>query len=83
MPEHAVARPFVDYMLVAVCPVCGGQANYLKLGRAECDGFNGTQHPGPVSCELVKVMPWDGTLAADREQGEPAAAQGQKDPSDG
>lgn len=66
MDEHPDAKPGVDYMIVWVCPVCGGQANYLKLGRAECDGFNGTKHPGPVSCESVKVMPWDGLLTADR-----------------
>lgn len=65
MNEHPDAKPGVDYQIMWVCPICGGQANTLTLGRAECDGKGAkrVQHPGPMDCVSVNVMPWDGTLA--------------------
>ena len=68
MAEHPEARPGVDYMIVWICPICGSQANYLGLGRAECKGLGSSRvrHPGPVECMAVKMMPYDGTLAVER-----------------
>lgn len=68
MDEHPDARPGVDYKVMWVCPICGNQANVLRLGRAECHGKGSkrTAHPGPIDCVAVKVMPWDGSLAAER-----------------
>lgn len=71
--EHPDALPGRDYMIVYVCPICGNQANRLTLGRAECEGKGSSRvrHPGPVNCVSVKVMPWDGSLAANRGGSQP------------
>jgi hypothetical protein len=67
--EHPEATPGRDYMIVWVCPICGNQANTLRLGLAECygKGSSRVRHPGPVTCQAVKMMPYNGTLASERD----------------